>query len=72
MRVVGNLLSEDHSVNFVETEAGVVPLSDGASLVLAELVPVVQWDLGRAATKLPWGGGSSCPLGSKQVIHVTW
>lgn len=72
VRIVGNLLSKDYSVNFIETEVGVVPLDDGPSLALAELVPVVQWDLGRLATRLPWGGGSSCPLGSKQVIRVTW
>ena len=72
VRIVGNLLSKDHSVNFIETEVGVVPLDDGPSLVFAELVPAREWELGRPATKLPWGGGSSCPLGSQQIIRVTW
>ena len=72
VRIVGNLLSKDHSVNFIETEVGVVPLDDGPSLVFAELVPPREWELGRQATKLPWGGGSSCPLGSQQIIRVTW
>ena len=72
LRIVGNLLSKDHSLNFIETEVDVVPLEDGPSLALAEVVPAAEWDLGRLATKLPWGGGSSCPFGSRQIIRVAW
>jgi hypothetical protein len=35
-------------------------------------VPEAAWELGRKATTLPWGGGSRCPQGVKQVVRVTW
>ena len=41
-------------------------------MVWAEVVPEAQWELGRKATRLPWGGGERCPVGTKQVVRVTW
>ena len=72
VRVVGNLLAKDRSVNFVGSETGVVPLEDGPSLTWSEAVPEPDWNLGQPATRLPWGGGSGCPEGTQQVIRATW
>jgi len=41
-------------------------------MVWSEVVPDSQWELGKAATSLPWGGGNGCPPGTKQVVRVTW
>ena len=70
--IVGNLLSKDGTVNFMGKQTGVVRLEDGPSLAWSETVPEPEWDLGRPATRLPWGGGSACPEGTRQVIRVTW
>jgi hypothetical protein len=72
VRIVGNLLAKDRSVNFVGSETGVVPLEDGPSLTWSEAVPEPDWNLGQPATRLPWGGGSGCPEGTQQVIRATW
>ena len=66
------MLSKDGSINFVGSEVGVVALEVGPSLVWAEPVAQADWNLGRAATRLPWGGGDACPEGTQQVIRVTW
>jgi hypothetical protein len=72
VRIVGNLLSKDRTVNFAGGESGVVRLEDGPNLTWAEAVPEPDWNLGRSATRLPWGGGSGCPEGTQQVIRATW
>lgn len=72
VEVTGNVLSRDGVVNFQGARIAVTPLEAGPSMVLAERVPSSQWELGRPATRLPWGGGSRCPLGTKQVIRVAW
>ncbi len=70
--IVGNVLSLDGTVNFKGARVAVTPLEDGPTLVWAEIVPESDWELGKPATRLPWGGGSRCPVGTKQVVRVTW
>ncbi|GGD02421.1 hypothetical protein GCM10011342_09300 [Aquisalinus flavus] len=70
--IVGNVLSLDGTVNFKGASVAVTPLEAGPTLVWAEIVPEMQWDLGGKATDFPWGGGSRCPVGTAQVVRVTW
>jgi hypothetical protein len=72
VEVIGNLLSIDKSLNFKGASADVIPLEDGPTLIWAEVVPEDEWELGKAATPLTWGGGSGCPVGTKQVVRATW
>ena len=72
VEIKGNVLSLDGSVNFKGASVAVTPLEAGPTMVWAEIVPEAQWELGKQATKLPWGGGSRCPVGTKQVVRVTW
>jgi len=72
VEITGNVLSLDGSVNFRGAKVAVTPLEAGPTMVWAEVVPEAQWELGRKATRLPWGGGERCPVGTKQVVRVTW
>jgi hypothetical protein len=72
VEIIGNLLSIDNTLNFKGASIDVIPLEEGPILVWAEIVPESEWELGKEATPLPWGGGSGCPKGSKQVVRVTW
>jgi hypothetical protein len=72
VEIVGNVLSLDGTVNFKGARVAVTPLEDGPTIVWAEIVPESDWELGKPATRLPWGGGSRCPVGTKQVVRVTW
>ncbi|MFC4993038.1 hypothetical protein [Rubritalea tangerina] len=72
VEIVGNLLSKDHKVNFRGKKAKVTRLEDGPTMVLAQIVPKSEWEIGKRATRLPLGGGSGCPPGTKQVVRVTW
>ncbi len=72
VEVVGNVLSLDGVVNFKGASVAVTPLEAGPTMVWAEIVPQAQWELGRPATRLPWGGGERCPVGTVQVVRVTW
>ena len=72
VEVVGNLLSLDHRLNFRGAKASVIPLEVGPTLSWAEIVPQDEWDLGGAATRAPFGGGSGCPAGTVQVVRATW
>lgn len=72
VEVVGNVLSIDGTRNFRGASVPVTPLESGPSLVFGEIVPEVDWALGRLATRLPWGGGSGCPIGTTQVVRVAW
>jgi len=72
VEIVGNLLSQDNSLNFKGLSAEVTPLEAGPSLVLAQIVPAEQWDLEKTASPLPFGGGSGCPINTQQVLRVTW
>ena len=72
VEIVGNLLSKDGQVNFMGATATVIALEEGPTMEWSEVVPESQWELGKAATALPWGGGDGCPLDTKQVVRVTW
>jgi hypothetical protein len=72
VEMVGNVLSRDGVVNFKGARVAVTPLEAGPTMVWAEIVPQALWELGRSATRLPWGGGERCPVGTKQVVRVTW
>lgn len=72
VEIVGNVLSLDQRVNFKGATVVATRLEVGPSMVFAEIVPERQWELGKRATRLPWGGGERCPLGTKQVVRVTW
>ncbi len=72
VEIIGNLLSIDKSVNFKAAQSSVIPLEKGPSMILAERLPPEQFELGKKATALPWGGGSGCPIGTKQIVRVTW
>jgi len=72
VEVVGNILSIDGTVNFKGSSIDVTPLEEGPTMVLAELVAERDWQTGKEATALPWGGGSGAAKGSKQVVRVTW
>ncbi|MEL7199822.1 MAG: hypothetical protein AAGL10_16035 [Pseudomonadota bacterium] len=72
VKVSGNVHSKDGAANFRGTVADVTPLEDGPSMVWAEIVPKSQWDIGGIASEIPFGGGSGCPAGTKQVVRVTW
>ena len=70
--IVGNILSLDGTVNFKGASVGVTPLEAGPTIVFAEIVPESKWQLGGEATRLAWGGGNWCPVGTQQVVRVTW
>ncbi len=72
VEIGGNLLSLDGRSNFRGTQVGVTRLEDGPSLVLAEIVPNDEWELEKAATRFPFGGGSGCPESTRQVVRVVW
>ena len=72
VQIIGNVLSLDGTVNFKGASVDVTPLEAGPSLVWAEIVPEPQWDLGGEATTSPWGGGNRCPMGTAQIVRVTW
>ena len=72
VEVIGNLLSIDNRVNFKGKTVDVTPLEDGPSIVLAEMVPSEEWELGKKATFLRFGGGNGCPEGTKQIVRVVW
>ena len=72
VEIKGNLLSSDNRINFKSKTVKVIPLEDGPSMVLAEHVPNEEWYLGEKATFLPFGGGSGCPVGTKQIVRVVW
>ncbi|MEM6673728.1 MAG: hypothetical protein AAF726_12865 [Planctomycetota bacterium] len=72
VEIVGDLLALDGSANFKGASVDVIPLEAGPTLEWAEVVPESGWRVGAEATPLPWGGGSGCPPGAKQVVRVTW
>ncbi len=72
VEIVGNLLSKDGQLNFRGTRTTVTRLEEGPSMVWAEVVPETQWELGKPATSFPGGGGNGCPVGTEQVVRVTW
>ena len=65
--IVGDLLSDANNspqVNFRDTQVSVIPLNAGPEIILAATVPEDIWSLS--------GQGTSCPIGTKQVVRVTW
>lgn len=72
VELVGSVLSLDQAVNFKGASVAVIPLEDGPSMVWAEVVPEAEWSLGHPGTPLPWGGGTGCPVDTKQIVRVTW
>ncbi len=72
IEIVGNLLSIDGQLNFLGATTPVIPLEAGPTMEWSEVVPEEQWDLGREATAIPFGGGNGCPLETRQVVRVTW
>ena len=72
VEIVGDLLSKDQKVNFRGLSVGVIPLEDGPEMVLAQVVPPSEWEIGKKATLSPLGGGSGCPPETTQVVRVTW
>lgn len=71
VEIVGNLLSIDRSVNFKGLSATPIALKEGPTLIMAEIVPAERLARG-TPTELPFGGGSKCPVGTEQVVNVTW
>jgi hypothetical protein len=72
VEVTGNLLSIDGALNFKGASVDVTPLEEGPTMVWAEIVPEDEWDVGKEATPLAWGGGSGVPEGTRQVVRVAW
>ena len=72
VEIVGNLLSKDRQLNFRGARTTVIPLEEGPTMVWSEVVPEPQWELGKPGTSFGGGGGDGCPLGTKQVVRVTW
>lgn len=70
VEIVGNLLSLDGGINFKSAQITVTPLPPGPTLVMAELVPPVQWQLDKKGG--PRGNGSGCPAGTSQIVRVVW
>ena len=72
MEITGNLPSKDRPLNFRGVRTTVVALEEGPTMEWSEVIPESQWELGKAGTLFPDGGGDGCPLGTKQVVRVTW
>lgn len=72
VEVGGNVLTLDRRSNFRGSRVEVTRLEDGPSLVLAQVVPPGEWELGKTATRFPFGGGSGCPESTRQVVRVVW
>ena len=70
VEIVGNLLASDHAINFKNAQIAVTPLAPGPTLIMAEVVPPVQWQLGKAGG--PRGSGSGCPQGTVQIVRAVW
>ena len=72
VEIVGNVLSLDKTLNFKGAKVDVTPLEHGPSMVVSSVLPEEMWNLGGDGSRLPWGGGSYCPVDTKQVIRVSW
>lgn len=72
VEVVGNLVSLDQRTNFRNAQVEVTALEQGPSLIWAEPVKDVHWEIGKASTNLPFGGGTGCPERTQQIIRVVW
>ena len=72
IEIVGNILSLDGTMNFKGASVEVTPIEVGPEMVLAEVVPETEWDVGKEATPLHWGGGDGVPEGARTVVRVVW
>ncbi len=72
VEIAGHVLSQDQSITFKGARVDVTPLEEGPGLVFAQILPEASWNLGQQATSIPFGGGSGCPVGTKQIVMVTW
>ena len=67
VQIVDDLLSDgskESLVNFVGAQVRGTPLTDGPSVVLAQIVPKRVWS--------QTGVGLACPSSTKQVVRITW
>ena len=69
LEVVGHVLSRDGVLDFKGAQVDVIPLPDGPTLILGEVVPMDEWDLGAEAQQT---GGTGCPEGTTQVVRAVW
>ena len=72
VEIAGQILSQDQSITFKGARVAVTPLEEGPGLVFAQVLHEASWNLGQKATSIPFGGGSGCPMGTKQIVMVTW
>lgn len=73
VEVVGDILSKDAALNYRGASAPIIPLQAPPALILAEVVPQAEWDLGARGTRIPWGGGTGCQVErTVQVLRVGW
>lgn len=72
VEITGHIISLDHSSDFKGTKVQATPLEDGPFLVHAEVVAEADWEIGKQATRLPFGGGDACPGSSAQVVRAVW
>jgi len=72
VEIVGNILSIDGSLNFKGESIAATTLESGPTIIFAESIPQDQWELGKKGTSLRWGGGTGCPVGTKNIVGVTW
>jgi hypothetical protein len=72
VEITGNIISMNQQANFKGASVQVTPLEQGPTLVRAEIVPEDQWELGKEASALPFGGGDSCPASTRQVVRAVW
>ncbi|MBC8100773.1 MAG: hypothetical protein H7Y11_15140, partial [Armatimonadetes bacterium] len=71
VEIVGDIFaSADSAVNFLGASVEVTPLAAGPFLVIAETIPLAQWQLDRASGSQQ---GDGCPsVDTAQVVRVTW
>lgn len=72
VEIRGNILTRDGRSNFRGRQVAVTRLEEGPSMVLAEIVPLEEWELGQQSTLFPFGGGNGCPESTRQVVRVVW
>ncbi len=69
LEVVGHVLSIDGVLDFKGAQIDVIPLPEGPTLILGEVVPMEEWNLGAEAAQ---AAGSGCPERTVQVVRAVW
>lgn len=73
VEILGDVRSKDWRTSFQGAKVGIFALESGPKMVLAQLLPPREWDLGNPGTRVQWGGGNACPIeGTRQVIRTVW